>query len=242
MDSARVNTPLEKDVELQQLKITANCMSAHSRSKNNLAILDTRVAKLTKFLVLALNEHKDPHVIAEKVSVEHNKLRGSHGFSPAELLSGKDQFSGEDLQINWSMLVKMRRAARELSRRANEKMMKQGKFRIPMKLVPFEEGCSYGDAAISPIKLNDIVLISGIFEKNNSRPFYKVIASTEIPEGVDFENQLVHTVKMDLKKHGKGSERTWSFNCIRCVIDGDKDEDLPEPPKEDYDSLFFKSS
>ncbi|CBY32007.1 unnamed protein product [Oikopleura dioica] len=240
MDSARVNTPLVNEPELSHLKIKVKCMSAHSRSKNNLSILDTRVAKLTKYLTLAINELKDAYLIAERVSNEHNRLRGTHGFSPKELVTGKDQFSETSIEIDWKTLINMRRAARELSRRANEKMLKAGRFRVPMNLRPYSEGDTYGGTTESPIKLNDIVLVSGIFDKNNSRPFYRIVANDDFPEGIDFENQLIHTTKMDVKRKNKASLKTWSFNCIRCVIDGESKDELPEIENEMFDLMYFE--
>jgi len=240
MDSARVNTPLVDDPELTHLKIKVECMTAHSRSKNNLAILDTRVAKMTKYLTLALNEIKDAYLIAERVSTEHNRIRGAHGYSPVELLTEVDQFTNEKLEIDWQMLIKIRRTAREMSRLANEKMMKAGKFRVPMNLSPFVEGDSYGGTTDSPIKLGDIVLISGIFDKNNSRPFYKISISEQFPDGIDFENQLIHTTKMDLKRKNKQANKVWSFNCIRCVIDGTSDMKLPPTEDEKFEILYFE--
>jgi hypothetical protein len=237
-DGCPINAALVNDFDLAQKNIEIIITTQLTRSKNNIAILDSRTQKLTKFLLLAMNESTDPWAIAEKVSYDHNKLRSLHGYSPKELFTGTCQQTGQRLKIDWRALKERISRAREISRKANNKMVRKGFVRDPMTLVPFsEKNSTYGGITKSPIKLGDIILLSQAYNKNKSRVFWKVVESRDIPEGIDFDNLVVSTIKMDVRKIQPSSRKIWSFNAIKLVIDGNKkfeplseedDEAVPE--------------
>ncbi|CBY20225.1 unnamed protein product [Oikopleura dioica] len=223
-DGATINMALVNDFELKSNNIEVVITDQLTRSKNNIAVLDSRSQKLTKFLVLALNQWTDPWQIAEKVNFDHNKLRSPHGFSPQELLSSRCQSTGDKITVNWNHLKDRIKTARAISRKANNKMVKKGFVRDPMLFTPFEESDKiYGGTIRTPIKLGDIIILSEAYNKNKSRIFWQVTKSPEMPEGIDFDNQIVSTVKMDLRKIQPSSRKVWSFNAIKLVIDGEKD-------------------
>ncbi|CBY22343.1 unnamed protein product [Oikopleura dioica] len=226
-DGAKCNESLVKDKELENNNITVIITNAATRSKNNLAILDTRLAKMTKYITMALNDTQDPWLIAQKVEMAHNRLKGTHGYSPNELRSGTCQNTGKSLDINWEKLRTYIRKARKMSRKANDKMARKKLVRDPMQFVPFDQddvkASMYGGKLCSPLKLGDIIILSGAFDKNNARPFWQIVQSEEIPTGIDFDNRIVSTVKMDLRKVQKSSRKIWSFDAIKAVSDGRQD-------------------
>ncbi|CBY11468.1 unnamed protein product [Oikopleura dioica] len=223
-DGAKYNESLINDADLTNNGVKLIITTALSRSKNNLCILDTRTAKMTKYLTMALNESKDSWVIAQKAEQAHNKIKGTHGYSPVELFKGVDQITGKTIKVDWDKIKLFIKKARKLSREANDKMARKKSVRDPINLVPFdeenEEGRVYGKMDRSPIKIGDIIVLSGAFDKNNSRPWWKVCPSEQIPNGIDFDNRVVSTVKMDLRKIQKSSRKLWSFSAIKAVCDG----------------------
>ncbi|CBY14813.1 unnamed protein product [Oikopleura dioica] len=223
-DGAKYNESLVNDPDLINSKVTLIITTNLTRSKNNLCILDTRTAKMTKYITMALNESDDPWMVAQKAETAHNRIKSAHGFSPLELFKEIDQVTGELIKVDWDKIKMFIKKARKMSRAANDKMARKKAVRDPINLIPFdeesEEGRTYGNVRVSPIKLGDIIILSGAFDKNNSRPWWKVCSSEQIPDGIDFDNRVVSTIKMDLRKIQKSSRKLWSFSAIKAVCDG----------------------
>ncbi|CBY11671.1 unnamed protein product [Oikopleura dioica] len=131
-DGAKYNESLLNDADLSDNKVKMLITSSLTRSKNNLSILDSRSAKLTKYLTMAINETSDPWIIAQRVETAHNKLKGTHGFSPVELFKGVDQITEEKLNINWGKIKNYIKTARQMSRAANDKMARKTSVRDPI--------------------------------------------------------------------------------------------------------------
>jgi hypothetical protein len=83
----------------------------------------------------------------------------------------------------------------------------------------------YGGALVSPIKLHDFVLIEGNFDKNRQHPWFQIVESEKFPTGIDWDNGMISTKRMGIKRE---SRYNWHFKSIKAIIDGrtNKAEDM----------------
>ena len=93
-----------------------------------------------------------------------------------------------------------------------------GRVRLPITFRPYTEGDSYGNELDSPIKIGDFVLIEGKYSKNQVHPWFKVCKTEEIPDGIDWNQGQVGTIRMGLQNR---KYYTWSLRSIKAIINAD---------------------
>ena len=92
-----------------------------------------------------------------------------------------------------------------------------------MIIVPYsDQDREYGQVGKTPAETGDIIVIDRNFDKNNRNIFYKIIPDKNgnFVNGIDWDSQLVHTVKM-----GVNIIKTyiWHFSAISRVMDGNEE-------------------
>ncbi|CBY38749.1 unnamed protein product [Oikopleura dioica] len=99
----------------------------------------------------------------------------------------------------------------------------KGRTRTSIKFTPFEEGDSYDSEFEKPIKLGDLVLIEGDWNKNDLNPYFIIVATSEYPTGIDWYEGVVYTHKVGVsRKH----VHAWSLTAIRAIVNGREAGDL----------------
>ena len=99
----------------------------------------------------------------------------------------------------------------------------KGRTRKPIKFTLFELGDNYESEFEKPIKIGDLLLIEGDWNKNDLNPYFEIVATEEYPSGVDWYEGVVYTTKVGVaRKH----VHTWSLSAIRAIVDGRAAGDL----------------
>ena len=193
----------------------------HTGSKNRLAPLDGRIAIFSKFLNLELSRADISKEIAvEEATKKYNYTIGGEGLRPTELFHGR-YVHGKPFLVDVDKL----RVSTLLLRRCVQKSVEKKRFETrksrPIQFSPFSEGMTYKDRKNMPIKMGDIILVDeGGFDKENYRPLYRIIASNEIPSGIDWDTGLVSAKKLDLRNKKLGKTFIWQMEWISQIIDG----------------------
>ncbi len=194
-----------------------------STSKNALAPLDSRIQKLSPVLQTEIWERADPRIISFKLEERLNNTKSAHGFSPYEIWHGRTTTSNMPIAIPIEAVKEFVKQARSKSRKSKMINEMGGRIRLPLILKPFEEGDKYGLDLSSPIKIGDYCLIEGSYDKNSQHPWFKVVASQDIPTGIDWIHGQIQTQRMGLKykKFAK-----WHFSAIKTILDGRNINDI----------------
>ena len=221
MDGCSVHKSLEDDPTLKDLNIKVEIRPRQSTSKNHLAMLDGRIAKISKYLNQEMQvESATPLVVARLAARKYNYTPNREfGIRPVELFIGRDCITQEPINIKISELIERRKKINEASRIATEKKQQQGRYIKPINFIPWSKGTDYGDVNNMPLKIGDKIFVDYEFNKNESPPVYIVTANKDFPTGIDFEDKLINTVKLD-KRFKKFY--VWRMDCVNKVIPGEK--------------------
>ena len=69
-----------------------------------------------------------------------------------------------------------------------------------------------------PLKVGDKICLDKQFDKNELKPFYRIVSTVKCPDGIDFKNKLCTTVKVET------NEKTifeWQLDWISKVVEGE---------------------
>ena len=221
MDGCSIHKSLEDDKTLKDLNIKVEIRPRQSTSKNHLAMLDGRIAKISKYLNHEMQvETATPSVVARLAARKYNYTPNKEfGIRPVELFIGRDSITQERINIKISDLVERRKKINEASRAAAEKKVKNSRHMKPINFIPWEKGAEYKNNDEMPLKIGDKIFVDYEFNKNEAPPVFVITANKDFPSGIDFEDKLVNTVKLD-KRFKKFY--VWRMDCITKVIPGDK--------------------
>jgi len=220
MDGCSIHAALCDDEVLKNHKIKINIRPRTSGSKNYLAMLDSRIAKVSVLLNQEMQADSIPKYAAARNAIaRYNSTPGGEGVSPWETYHNRDAVTGKTINIDISKLTAVAKHLRASSRLSKEKGQKRTRFRTPFKFVAFEDGMKYSDPDKMPIKIGDRILIDkGGFNKNETSPWYQVHSFEDIPSGVDFEKKLVSTIKVGMKN--KPRVYIWQLDWISQICNG----------------------
>ena len=224
MDGCSVHKCLEDDATLKGLNIKVDIRPRHSTSKNHLAMLDGRIAKISKYLNHEMSvDTATPNVVARLAAWKYNNTPNKEfGIRPVELFVGRDVVTQESISVKVSDLVERRKKINESARLSAEKKLENSRHIKPFKFVPWKKGLTYDDENKMPLKIGDKIFLDFQYNKNEGPPIYVIKANKDFPTGIDFEENLVNTVKGD-KRFKKFY--VWRMDCINKVIPG-SDSDL----------------
>jgi len=218
MDGSSVNVKMSKDLEFEEMNVRFFTAEKCSKSKNYIAPLDSRIQKLSPVLNELIREAKSPAKIATIASARYNSVIGTMGLCPFEIWNNRGMLTGKPLSIEIETLVNMIKKSRKIAREAKDRNLRMGRVRMPIHFRPYTKGDLYDSDLESPIKLGDILLIEGDAAKNNLHPFFEVIATKEIPGGIDWENNLAATRKVGVRLL---KPYVWNLDAIRAIVDGE---------------------
>jgi len=216
VDGCSVNKNIAKRLVWNEFEVKIILPVAFSKSKNYVSPIDSRIGKITKYLVAEISKKGSPTRIAVATSNRANCTPGRHGFTPYEIYYERDRYN-KKITVDLEKLIKYIKECREKGRQAQLRNQAKGRTRRPLKLTPFEEGDSYESEFEKPIKLGDLILIEGDWNKNDLNPYFKVVATDAYPSGVDWFEGVVYTHKLGVsRKH----VHVWSLTAIRAIVDG----------------------
>ena len=220
MDGCSIHKALEDDPTLKDLNIQVDIRPRQSTSKNHLAMLDGRIAKISKYLNQEmLVDSATPNVVARLAAWKYNNTPNKEfGIRPVELFVGRDVVTQESIKIKVEDLVERRKRINESARLSAEKKLVNSRHMKPINFVPWKKGMGYEDRNKMPLKIGDKVFLDFQFNKNEGPPVYVIKANKDYPSGVDFEEGLVNTVKLD-KRFKKFY--VWRMDCINKVVPGE---------------------
>ena len=221
MDGCSVHTALLNDDTLKSMKIKIQIRPRESTSKNHLAVLDGRIAKMSKILHQHMSKKEcTQQSVAKLTTRDYNNLANAEfGVRPADIFFNRDVVTQKPLNITLKDLIERRKKINAQSRASCDKKNQQTQYRKPLNLVPWREGLKYNNEQEMPIKIGDKVILCESFDKNKEAPIYEVVANKDFPTGVDFDEK-----KLLSKKVGKNLRKfyIWRFDCISAVIEGKK--------------------
>ena len=220
MDGCSIHAALVDDDTLNGHNISINIKPRTSGSKNYLAMLDSRVAKVSILLNQEMQSDSIPKYAAARNAIARfNSTSTGEGWSPWENYHSRDAVTGKQINIDLKKILATSRHLRESSRASKEKLIKKSRFREPISFIPFEKGMTYDNPNCMPIKLGDRVLIDkGGFDKNETAPWYVVCKHVDFPQGIDFEKKLVATKKVGLKNESR--VYVWQLPWIKQICNG----------------------
>ena len=223
MDGCSIHKSLVDDRTLKELNIKIDIRPRQSTSKNHLAMLDGRIAKISKYLNHEMMvDTATPPVVARLAAWKYNHTPNKEfGIRPVELFIGRDTVTQNRIDIKVSDLVERRKKINESARLAAEKKLANSRHMKPLRFVPWKKGLNDENKDEMPLKIGDKIFLDFQFDKNDGPPVYVVKANKDYPTGVDFEENLVNTVKLDrrFKKF-----YVWRMDCINKVVPGDESD------------------
>ena len=212
--SAMANTGLVKGINIK-------CKESMSNSKNTLPELDGRLQKISRIMRAELADPDATRAdVAYKTAVKYNSSYGAEGFTPLELWR-KKQFDRSPFKVNVQALREAIARSRRLSREARERRTGPS---IDRQFVPYKSGeTDYNNKVVVPLKLGDIIVPYGHFEKNDHNPLYKVVEHPLAKSGCDFDNSIVFTRKIGVQER-TNNIHSFHFSAIDRVINGESEE------------------
>jgi len=221
MDGASTHASLVDDEELKQKGIKIELRSKNTGSKNDLAILDSRMGKFSPLLQQELMVPNATKLSAVNAAIRRYNFTIDHiGVRPTESFHGRMVDTGQTFAVPLDKLIEAQIKRRKLTRMCQENRLRKITKSRPLKFVPYKSGMTYTDKNAMPLKVGDIILVDfGETQKNNLRPFYKIVDCQEIKGGINWDDGLVATQKMDLENN-RSDIHLWNFEWIRHVIDG----------------------
>jgi hypothetical protein len=120
MDGSSVNQNVKKRELWKDLNLEVIITEKTGGSKNYLAPLDSRIAKLSPVLQTEIWNKLTPTITALNVEGKINSTKGGHGFSAYEIWQKRSQFSNVPLQININEIREYLKEVRKMSRHAKE--------------------------------------------------------------------------------------------------------------------------
>jgi hypothetical protein len=176
-----VNKGIAKALVWKDWEVEIIVPVAFSKSKNYLSPMDSRIGKLTRYLKAEISKKGSPARIAVATANRANSTPGRHGFTPYEIYYGRDMYD-KKVDIELPKLIAYIKECREAGRQAAVRNQAKGRTRKPLVFRPFEAGVydSYESETEKPIKVGDLLLIEGRWDKNDLNPYFEVIATRRI--------------------------------------------------------------
>lgn len=217
MDGCSIHQSLVNDDSLKQIGVHVKIRPRTSTSKNRLALLDGRIAKISKILNQEMAvETATKESVARITTHRYNNLPNKElGVRPSELFLGRDAITGEAIKISVKELIERRKKLNKASRTSLAKKRESNKHMKPLNLVPWNQHGNYEGEDPVPIKLGDQVFLDFEFDKNSPPPIFIISANKEFPTGIDFELKMVNTVKKGVRVY---KNYPWRFDCIVDVV------------------------
>ena len=217
MDGCSIHQALANDPSLKQIGVQIKIRPRSSTSKNRLALLDGRIAKISKILNQEMSvETATKEAVAMITTHRYNNLPNKElGIRPSELFLGRDSITGEPIKVSVKELVERRKKLNRASRDSLARKLKSNRHVEPLNLVPWNPEEIYDGENPVPIKLGDQVFLDFEYDKNSPAPIFIVTANKEFPLGVDFELKMVNTRKKGVRSY---KDYAWRFDCITEVV------------------------
>ena len=180
--------------------------------------MDSRIGKLTRYLKAEILKKESPTRIAVATANLAISTPGRHGFTPYEIYYGRDMYD-KKVDIDLPKLMAYIKECREVGRQAAIRNQAKGRTRKPLIFRPFEAGVydSYESETEKPIKIGDLLLIEGRWDKNDLNPYFEVVATRDYADEVDWYEGVVYTTKIGVqRKH----IHMWSLSTVRAIVEG----------------------
>ena len=203
--------------------LSIKCKETASMSKNVLPELDGRLAKISRIMRAELANPKATRAdVAYQTARKYNSCVGSEGFCPLELWRSRRLFSKEQFLVQTKVLREGIARSRRLNRETRDRL--KGSTPSLRQFVPYEEGVTcYSNKLVTPLKLGDIIVPFGPFDKNDSNPLYIISAHPTVESGCDFDNSVVFCRKIGVQERSNNIH-AYHFSAIHKVVDGNSEE------------------
>jgi len=233
MDNMSAHVSLLDDPILKAANIKIDLRPKISGSKNNIALLDGRIAKFSKFLTAELSEENTTKsgAIARAIR-RYNFTISAEGFRPTEIFHGRLVNTGEPILIPIEALINAQLDVRAAARRCiDQKNFDIFKSR-PIKFIPYSEGLQYTNRSAMPIKVGDYITVDqGSFDKNNFRPIQQIVRGKGFENGINWDENIVLAKKVN----SRSKPSIWRMDWIKSICDGNYDLD-----EEKFSKLILK--
>ena len=221
-DKLQVHVSSAVDDRVKNMNIKLDFHESFSNSKNSIAELDGRLAKISRILNLEMQDkNKNIFDVANSASLKYNCLRGFEGYSPREIWVSRDLYTNKQLYIDINLLKKSITQAREASKACMERKVNSDRKRHHT-FIEFDpvENNDYNKEPY-PLKIGDIILVDTDFIKDNLRPYFQIICDPGTKQGINWDEQLVYCRKMNTKQV---KTYIFQFSVIKTVIDGNSSQ------------------
>ena len=224
-DRASWHTSGALKIALKTLNIELNLHSSTTNSKNIVPELDARIKIYSQYLV-QLTESSPYSLVTccHLAAAKTNNSIGKHGWTPAELFTGRGWKDGKQLNIDITKLINEIKNRREGRRLYEDRKMAEKFQRKEMQYVPYSQSELNSPLVRNPnivkIQISDRMTLKEGFEKNEPRYIYRVL-------DIDFKNKTVKIVRESLTETHPALPRTVSFDLIDRVF-----------PKSDLFNIF----
>jgi hypothetical protein len=216
MDSLSVHKSLVNDPLLKKHNIIIELHQKTSHSKNQLAVLDARIGKLSVYLNMEMRKANiTKSEAAMNAAKRYNTTRGPEGYMPTELFHGRFlNKNGETFKVDIDQLRNAIDRFLKSARDSRKRITDRTKSRPAMKFLEYKDGMKYTDPNAMPLKIGDIVIIEGDYNKNDFHQKYIICESKDCETGINWDEELVHTNKINTQST---HSYYWSFNAIKNV-------------------------
>ena len=245
-DKLSVHKAVADNPKVKQMKIQLEFHESTRNSKNHIAELDGRLAKISKILNLEMRDgNKTIEDVAQNSTLKYNNLRGFEGFAPREIYTSRDLFHNKQLFIDLKVIKNSIAKAREASRKCMEAKLNLN-AQNGLEFIEHDASADAHDVngpnnyekSPFPLKLGDIILIDSDFIKDNLRPYFQIVNDPETNKCINWDENVVYCNKVNVQNH---KLYIFHFSVIKRVFDG-KGKYAEKILQNDFDSIpqFFK--